>query len=98
MQLKIFARLHARPGMEEAILAAIRGVATPTRAEPGCLELGYYRSIRDPRLFFVCSLWRDEASFERHARLPHTVRFADEIERATGEPLVAARTRWLEGL
>jgi quinol monooxygenase YgiN len=97
MAIKIFARIDARPGMEEAVLAAIRGVAAPTRAEPGCLELAYYRSIRDLRQFFVCSLWSDLEAFERHALLPHTVRFAAEIERATGAPLAAARTRLLEG-
>src|SRR6266850_1143374 len=37
----------------------------------------------DPRLFYIHSRWKDEAAFESHAGMPHTVRF---IERVT--PLI----------
>jgi quinol monooxygenase YgiN len=75
MELFIFARFHARPGDEEAVAAAIRDVVPPSRAEPGCRAIGAYRSVRDPRLFWIHSRWIDEAAFELHATLPHTVRF-----------------------
>jgi quinol monooxygenase YgiN len=31
-----------------------------------------FRSIRDPRLFYIHSRWVDEAAFDTHAGLPHT--------------------------
>jgi len=96
MELVIFARLYARPGQEPAVIAAMRDVSGPTRAEPGCLELHYYQSIRDRRLFYVHSRWTDEAAFERHAALPHTLRFIDAVERAMDGPLEASRTRLIE--
>jgi len=93
MELTIFARLYALEGQEQAVIAAMRRVAGPTREEPGCLELHYYRSIQDPRLFHICSRWIDEAAFNRHAELPHTVRFVEEVEKVIDTPLRVARTR-----
>ena len=79
----LFARFQARAGMEDAVMAAMNAIMAPSRAEPGCLEIGAYRSLRDPRLFFVHSRWTDEIAFDRHAALPHTLRFIAEMERLT---------------
>ena len=75
MELHIIARFHACPGQERAVEAAIREVSLPTRAEAGCLDYQAFRSTRDPALFFIHTRWTDEAAFELHAALPHTVRF-----------------------
>ena len=83
MELHIIARFHARPGQKSAVEAAIREVSVPTRAEAGCLDYQAFRSTRDPALFFIHTRWQDEAAFEQHAVLPHTVRFL-----ATVEPLI----------
>jgi quinol monooxygenase YgiN len=80
MELFIFARFHARPGQEEGVAAAIREVVPHSGAEPGCLSIGAYRSTRDPRLFYIHSRWVDEAAFEVHAELPHTVRFLEKVQ------------------
>ena len=61
MELFIFARFHARPGNEAAVAEAILENVPPSRAEPGCLNIHAYRSIRDPRLFYIHSRWKDEA-------------------------------------
>ena len=83
MDLHIIARFHARPGRESAVEAAIHEVSVPTRAEAGCLDYQAFRATRDQALFFIHTRWTDEAAFERHATLPHTVRFL-----ATVEPLI----------
>ena len=67
MELFIFARFHARPGDESAVAEAILENMPPSRAEPGCLNIHAYRSIRDPRLFYIHSRWKDETAFEEHA-------------------------------
>jgi quinol monooxygenase YgiN len=92
MKLFIFARFHARPGNEAAVAEAMRDGLAPTREEPGCLRIHHYRSIRDPRLFFIHSVWKDEAAFENHAGLPHTVRFLERVEPLIDHPLDVART------
>jgi quinol monooxygenase YgiN len=91
--LTIFARFHAREGQEDAVAAAIREVVPPSRAEAGCLEIEAYRSVRDPRLFHIHSRWPDEAAFEVHAALPHTVRFLDRMRALVDQPLEVSRAR-----
>ena len=92
MELVIFARFHAQPGNEQAVADAILANLPPTRAEPGCLGIHAYRSVRDPRLYFIHSVWKDVAAFERHADLPHTVRFLARVEPLIDHPLDINRT------
>jgi quinol monooxygenase YgiN len=93
MELVTFARFHARPGHEAAVAEAILTNLPPTREEPGCLDTHAFRSIRDPRLFYIHSRWKDEAAFEIHARLPHTVRLIATVEPLIDHPLDVARTQ-----
>jgi quinol monooxygenase YgiN len=93
MELFIFGRFHAREGQEEAVAAALREVIGPTRKEAGCLAIGHYRSIRDVRLFYVHSRWIDEAAFETHAELPHTMRFLERVQPLLDHPLDVTRAR-----
>jgi quinol monooxygenase YgiN len=93
MELFIFARFHARPGNETAVAEAILEGIVPTRGEPGCLSVHAFRSIRDPQLFFIHSRWKDEAAFEIHAGLPHTVRLLERVEPLIDHPLDVSRTQ-----
>jgi len=92
MELYIFARFHARAGSEAALAEVLREVLAPTREEPGCLGIHAFRSIRDPRLFHIHSRWRDEAAFDSHGRLPHTVRFVERVEPLIDHPLDVTRS------
>jgi quinol monooxygenase YgiN len=96
MELYIFARFHARDGHEAHVAAAIRDVVTASREEPGCRAIGGYRSTRDPLLFHIHSRWVDEASFDHHAMLPHTVRFLERVTPLIDHPLEVTRSRPLE--
>jgi len=96
MDLFIFARFHAKEGQQDAVVAALREVLDPTREEPGCLAIQHYRCIRNPRLFYVHSCWIDEAAFERHAALPHTVRFLQRVQDLIDHPLDVTRARPLQ--
>jgi quinol monooxygenase YgiN len=92
MELVIFGRFHARPGQEDAVAAAIGEVIVPTRGEAGCLGVNAYRSVRDPRLFYINSRWRDEAAFELHVQEPHTMRFVAHVTPLIDHELDVART------
>jgi quinol monooxygenase YgiN len=87
-----FARFQARPGQANAAAAAMREVHGGTIAEPGCRGHEVYRSIRDPGLFYIYSRWKDEAAFELHARLPHTLKFLESIEPLIDHEVVVTRT------
>ena len=96
MALYIFARFHARNGQDANVAAAIRDVVTASREEPGCRAIDGYRSTRDPLLFYIHSRWVDEAAFNRHATLPHTVRFLERVTPLIDHPLDVTRSRPLE--
>jgi quinol monooxygenase YgiN len=91
MELFIFARFHARPGNEGAVAVVLRDVLGPSSKEPGCLNIHAFQSTRDPRLFYIHSRWKDEAAFENHAGLPHTVRFLERVEPLIDHPLDVTR-------
>lgn len=85
-ELAIIGEFRALPGREHDVETAIRMAVEQTRREPDCLAIHAFRSNRDGALFFVQSRWTDEAAFDVHATLPHTVQFI-----ATVAPLITAR-------
>ena len=91
MEVFIFARFHARPDRGSAVAEALLEVVAPSRAEPGCLSIRAFRSIRDSQLFYIHSRWKDEAAFESHAGRPHTVRFLERVELLIDHPLDVTR-------
>ena len=93
MKMYFFARFHACPGNERAVEDALLDVLAPSRQEPGCLSIHAFRSIHDPRLFYIHSRWQDEAAFDVHASLSHTVRFIERVEPLIDHPL---DTTWAE--
>jgi quinol monooxygenase YgiN len=90
-EMFLFARFHARADSEDALREALLDVLAPSRAEPGCLAIHAFRSLRDPRLFYLHSRWKDEAAFEVHAGLPHTVRFIERVAPLVDHPLDITR-------
>jgi quinol monooxygenase YgiN len=89
--LFLFARFHAREGNEGAVERALAKVVAPSREEVGCIEIHAYRSTRDSRLFYIHSRWKDEAAFEIHAALPHTLHFIQTVEPLVDQPLEVSR-------
>ena len=93
VELVIFARFHAIEGQEEALKAELRRTTAQTRTEPGCVFIEFYRSVRDPRLFFINSRWVDEAAFDLHAALPSTISFVERASRLIDHPFDVTRAR-----
>ena len=91
MELFIFARFHAQDGAEGDLGEALREVVVASGKESGCLGIRAFRSIRDPQLFYIHSRWKDEAAFNTHAVLPHTVRFIELVEPLLDHPVEAHR-------
>src|SRR6266704_1167185 len=75
---------------------ALRNVVGPSREEAGCLSIQAFRSARDPCLFYIHSRWVDEAAFDHHAGLPHTVRFIERVQALIDHPLDVTRARLVE--
>jgi quinol monooxygenase YgiN len=86
MELYIFGRFLVLDGKESAFEDALREVVTATRAEAGCAEVHGYRSVRNARLYYLHSRWKDVQVFEAHAKLPHTEKFLEQVEKLLAEP------------
>ena len=86
MELYIFGKFLVLDGKENAFEAALGEVVTATRAEAGCLEVHGYRGVRNARLYYLHSRWKDVETFELHAKLPHTEKFLEQVEKLLAEP------------
>ena len=91
-ELFIFARFHAKEGLQKEVAATIQEVLSPTRQEPGCVSINAFCASQNPRLFYIHSRWKDEAAFDHHAQLPHTVRFVERVQPFIDHPLEVTRT------
>jgi quinol monooxygenase YgiN len=92
MELYSFVRLHVGAGRESAFEEALQEVLSASREEAGCLKIHGYRSIRDARLVYIHSKWKDEEAFEVHAKMAHTVNFLKKVEALIDHPLEVTRT------
>ena len=93
MSVHFFVRLEPLPGKAAGFREELLRVIAPTRAESGCVAMRVFESLREPFLFTIHSEWADEAAFERHAQLPHTVRFIAAAEKLLGHPVQGLRAR-----
>jgi len=84
-------RFEPKPGKEAAFREEILRASSITRTESDCLAMHVFESIREPCLFVIYSEWRDEAAFERHVTLPHTVRFLEAARELLTHPVEGLR-------
>ena len=92
-----FDRLEPLAGKAMEFREELLRVVEPTRAEIGCLAIHAFESLREPWVFAIHSEWADEPAFERHAQLPHTVRFLAAAEKLLTHPVAGLRTRQIGG-
>jgi len=52
-----------------------------------------FQSLREPTVFCIHSEWVDEAAFDLHAQLPHTIRFLHAAETLLTHPIQGLRSR-----
>jgi quinol monooxygenase YgiN len=71
MAYVLVAKWVAKEGEEENVQAALEKIASPTRAEPGCLMWQPHRDPEDPRVFLIYEQYRDAAAFEEHGASEH---------------------------
>jgi quinol monooxygenase YgiN len=97
LSVHTFVRFEPRSGKEMEFREELLRVVEATRAEAGCLGIYLFESLRAPFVFAIHSEWVDEAAFELHAQLPHTVRFLGAAEKLLTHPVQALRSRQIAG-
>lgn len=85
--LVVIATLRARPGREEELERALRGLVAPTRQEPGCVRYDLHRSQDSAGRFLFYEIWADRPHWETHMGRPHLQAFLARVpELVEGEP------------
>ena len=97
MSFYFIVRFEPLPGKEAAFRDELLRVNEPSRAETGCLSIEVFESVREPFVFAVYSEWVDEASFDVHAGLSHTVRFLEAAEKLLTHSVQGLRMRQIGG-
>jgi quinol monooxygenase YgiN len=90
-------RFEPLPGMEDPFRQELFRANEPSRAEFGCLNIHLFESLRKPIEFAINSEWVDEAAFELHTTLPHTVRFLAAADSMLTRPVQGLRLRHIGG-
>jgi quinol monooxygenase YgiN len=90
-------RFEPLPGKETEFRSELLRVNEPSLAEDGCLSIDVFESLREPSVFAIHSEWVDEAAFELHTTLPHTVRFLAAAETLLTHPVQGLRLRQIGG-
>jgi quinol monooxygenase YgiN len=90
-------RFQPLPGMEAVFREELLRVTEPTRQEIGCLRIDVFESLREPFEFAIHSEWADEAAFELHATLPHTMRFLRAARKFLTHSIEGLRLRQIGG-
>ena len=97
MCVHFFAEFEPKPEREHAFRDELLKVVEPSRAEAGCVALHVFESLREPLRYAIHSEWVDEAAFEYHTQLPHTLRFLRAAEELLTQDVRGLRTRQIGG-
>jgi quinol monooxygenase YgiN len=97
VSVHVIVRFEPLPGKGTAFREELLRVVEASRAEMGCLSIHAFESLREPAVFAIHSEWADEAAFELHATLPHTVRFLEAAETLLTHSVQALRLRHIGG-
>jgi quinol monooxygenase YgiN len=91
--LTVFARIQAKPGMEERTRRELIKLLAPTRGEEGCINFDMHQSIEDPALFLFHENWTGEERLEQHLRSPHIQAWFVQTDELLAEPVQITRCR-----
>ena len=96
MSVHFFVRFEPQPGKDKEFRNELLKVIEASRTEPGCMAIRGFESLRAPAVFWIHSEWVDEAAFDLHAQLPHTIGFLQDAERLLTHPIQGMRSREIE--
>ncbi len=71
MPLTIVANIHAKPGKEALIRAALEKLIEPSRADAGCIPYDLHIDHEDPGHFMFFENWESQDLWQAHMATPH---------------------------
>ena len=91
--LTIIAYMRAKPGKEQELEDALRGLIEPTTKEPGYVNYDLHRGIEDPAVFFFYENWESPDDLDAHLQAPHLVQFVGVMDGLLDGGLTITRLR-----
>jgi quinol monooxygenase YgiN len=82
----VIATAKAKPGKEAALERALREVAGPTRAQPGCVQFSLYRSTIDSSTMIGFERWASKSEHQRHLEGAHVQTLLNHMATILAEP------------
>jgi quinol monooxygenase YgiN len=70
-ELRIVARITAKPDTVSQVREVLLGLVQPTRDERGCLSYTLLQNESDPADFTFVETWLDRKAFESHLETAH---------------------------
>lgn len=97
-EITVIARATAKPGKEDALLAALRAAVAPTHGEPGCLKYIVHRSLENPAAVAVVERWTSKAALDAHLQTAHIKTLFSQVPAlAAGLPEITVYESVAEG-
>lgn len=84
--LIVIAVAKARPGEEAKLEQALREVAAPTRAQPGCVSFGLYRRAGERAVMVGLERWTSAEAHDKHLQGAHVQALMSKMAGILAEP------------
>ena len=78
--LTVIASMRAKPGKEQALEDALRGLIDTTVKETGCVNYDLHQGVEDPAVFFFYENWESADDLDAHLQAPHLVEFVGVMD------------------
>ena len=74
-RVTLIVNVHAKPGAESRLGAALAALVPLTRSEEGCLQYAVHTAKNDPTVFVIYESWRSQAALDVHLSMPYIKEF-----------------------
>ena len=71
MSINVVAVITAKPGSEDVVREALKGLVEPTRDEAGCIVYDLSESAVAPGTFITVEEWDGQSDLDAHMQTPH---------------------------
>jgi len=82
----VIASAKAKPGSGKELERALRDVAEPTRAQPGCVLFSLYRSVENPSTIIGFERRARRGDHQRHLQGGHVQKLMSAMAESLAEP------------
>ena len=95
--IHVFAILTAQPGKEQILRDALLAMIEPTKKEPGCISYMLHGDPKNPAVFYLFEIYKDQAATDVHMNSPHLAALLEKAGPILDGTPVIAQTKLIGG-